>query len=58
MSNTDTDTNKAPKSDDVERTPEEIAARWSDDDPRAAHAERFGTTPDRPQRFYGSIGNP
>lgn len=55
---TNTENTETPKSDDVTRTAEENAARWSDEDPRAAHAERFGTVPHREKRYYGPAGNP
>jgi len=53
-----TTTENKPYSDDVVRTAEEIAARWSDEDPSDAHAERGGNVPYQPKRFYGSIGSP
>lgn len=56
MNANDTDTKSY--SDDIVRTAEEIAARWSDEDPRVAHAKRGGQVPHREKRFYGSIGNP
>lgn len=50
--------NENPKSDDVTRTAEENAARWSDETDRKPRPNFGGTVPHREKRFYGAVGNP